>query len=141
MDRPAETADRTAVARDRIADIVGRHLTSQPLSAVEAVREIMALAAEIGHIRVGCRADGAALTVRFRREPDAEVELPRARSHLRSMCANLAVRAAIPSQLPIIYGGVAYLPFEQDGHPGFTLKMMNTMDEHWFDLGSRAETH
>jgi hypothetical protein len=120
--------------------IVGRHLTGRLLSAVEAVREVMELAAEIGHVRVGCRDDGEALTVRYGRDPEVEVALSRARGKLRSMCANLAVRSARPGEQPILYGGVAYLPPLQEGQPGYTLKMMNTPDEHWFDLAYRGET-
>jgi hypothetical protein len=139
MGHPAQTIDRTAVARDRLATIVGRHLTGRRLTAVEAVREVMELAAEIGHVRVGCRPDGEALTVRHGFDPELTVDLARARGKLRSMCANLAVRAERPGEPPIIFGGVAYLPPLRDGLPGYTLKMMNTPDEHWFDLGYRGE--
>jgi hypothetical protein len=68
------------------------------------------------------------------------VVLPHARSLLRMMCANLAVRSSHPNQLPPLYGGVAYLPPLQPGNPGFTLKLMNTMGEHWFDLAYQGET-
>jgi hypothetical protein len=122
-----------------LAEIVARHLTGRSLSAVEAVREVMDLAAELGHVRVGCRADGEALTVRHGRDPELEVKLPRARGKLRSMCASLAVRAGRPGESPILYGGVAFLPPLRDGQPGYTLKMMNTMGEHWFDLAYQGE--
>lgn len=140
MALPAKTADRTLVARDRLAEIVGRHLLAPPLAAAEAVREIMELTAEVGHVRVGCRDDGQALTIRHGCEPAREVDLPRARGFLRSMCANLAVRSALPDQAPSIFGGVTFLPPLQADGPGFTLKMMNTMDEHWFDLTPQGET-
>lgn len=130
-----ETLDRTALARDRLAEITTRHLTNRMGSVVEAVQAIMELAAELGHVRVSCREDGDALTIRYGRDPEAEVELKHARSLLRMMCGHLAVRAAETGKLPNIHGGITFLPPVRPDLAGYTLKMMNTTGEHWFDLG------
>ena len=125
-------------ARDGLAQIAQTFLVDRrdPVGAVSAV---MALAAEIGQVRVGCRDEGTALTVRFWREPEQIVELPLARSWLRMMCANLAVRSSHPNQPPPLYGGIVYLPPLEPGNAGFTLKLMNTMGEHWFDLAYQGK--
>ncbi len=127
-------------ARDGLAQVVRTYLATDQKNPVAAVSAVMALAVEVGQLRVGCRDDGAALTVRVGREPEQAVELPQARSLLRMMCANLAVRAARPDSLPLVYGGITYLPPLQPGNPGFTLKLMNTMGEQWFDLAYQGET-
>jgi hypothetical protein len=163
---PAETVDRTTVARNRIAAIVAlrfrrpgdgddsaaaalRSLAEQWAyqqssnhggNIIAAVADFLELAAQVGQVRVGCRRDGVALTVRVQDEPEQEVDFPQARGRLRAMCAHLAVLSSRPDGLPPLYGGVAYVP-PPNGQPhGFTLKMMNTMGEHWFDLAYQGET-
>ena len=113
-----------------------KFLNEPPLHPELAIGEFLALAEELGHVRVWLSDDRKSLRVRSSGHEFPLQQVSRAPGKLRSMCASLAMRTGIRDSSCPIYGGVGYVRPGEPSTAGCTLKMMNTMDEHWFDLAS-----
>jgi hypothetical protein len=129
----AEAVDPAQLTQDRVRAIIARHLSGRPLRPDYVAEELLPIVAEVGCVRVSHRDNGNKFTFRFWRQPELEVELPRAKAVLRNMCANVAYRSDPGTGGPT-FGGVGRVPGPPGLGSGFTLTMMNTMDGYWCDL-------
>jgi hypothetical protein len=154
MANDPQTLDRCHAVREAVEAALAANVRERQASVVELVERFLEVAREARHLRVGCRADGAGLTLSVAGGEPMEVVLPRARGILRTMCARLAVlgvergvgeittylregRREVergPDLLPPLYGGRCFIRAGEAPLPGWAVELMNTTDHQWFDL-------
>jgi hypothetical protein len=92
-------------ADDKIRELVQTNLLSNhQVEGVQFVDELLLVAAEVGEIKCSLSAGAQGLCFQTPEPPAWEVELGRANSKLRMICARLAVLCA-NGATPDIYGG------------------------------------
>jgi hypothetical protein len=92
-------------ADDKIRELVQANLSSNhKVEGVHFVDELLLVAGEVGEIKCSLGADAQGLRFQTPEQPAWEMELGRANSKLRMICARLAVLCA-NGALPDLYGG------------------------------------
>lgn len=138
----AETDHRTRTAITQFAESALGTLTLRPTPLLTIIEDLLDLVRK-HELSVDARVDnsGQQLEFCFSNGQQVNVSDRRARSVLRMMCANMAVRSQLPPENPAAFFGATGEFHENCGvtfDQGWQVTWKNTPGDHWFKLSWRG---